>query len=334
MDDEPTILGDHETYTDVLVIADAHTHPALADRPPAGRPAVRLVPGLTLERLPRELAESVIDAATPRGRSFSPARQFGQRYSFVRRGPLDQQDLFTFDPDGLIRTAVQLSRLVIPNGHSTDYAARVLPHQVFPFKDEPGPTIAPLPPEDREFAFTPAAGARDWLTEDEARELGRHLQRWLAVREALPQRVKNAMWLSEWTARTAFIQPAFVNTVSALEALMSTGGNGQRAQFVVRCLAATLELDDPEVDVDAPLLDRTYTARSEVTHGTFVPMSAGGSDAEDLVRVQGLLRALLRRAILDGQFAEVFASAESVADRWPIPDQRWRQVLGLPSAKR
>ena len=325
-------IGGTESYTDILVITDDHTHEDLDMHPPAGAPAVELAAGLTIEKIPNDLAERVIHAATPRGENFDPARQFSQLYSFVRRGPLDD-DYFTFDPDLLIRNALQLSRLIVPNGHSTNYAARVLAPEVFPFKKEEGPTIAALHPENREFAFRLTTGARDWLTADDAVELGRLLQRWLEVRGRLPQRVKNGMWWAEWTARTAYIQPAFVNTVSALEALLSTNTAGQRAEFVVRALAAAAELEDAGVNVDAELLDGAYTARSEVTHGAFVAMDAAGPERDALARLQALLRAMLRRAIDDDDFAGVFTSTATVDERWAIPDQ-WRAAVGLAPRQR
>jgi hypothetical protein len=324
-------LGGTESYTDILVITDDHTHEELETSPPAGSPAAELTTGLTIELLPRDLAERVIHAATPRGENYDPVRQFGQLYSFVRRGPLDNR-YFTFDPDALIRNALQLSRLIVPNAHSTDYAARVLAHEVFPFKREEGLTIAPLHPEHREFAFRIDTASRGWLTDADADELGRLLRRWLAVREHLPQRVKNAMWWSEWTARTGYMQPAFVNTVSAFEALVSTNTAGQRAEFVVRALAAAEELEETDLNIDAELLDRSYTARSEITHGAFVAMNASGPERDDLVRLQAVLRGLLRRAIYDDAFAAIFATTATVDERWPVPG-RWRDVVGLAARR-
>lgn len=184
-------LGDVQSYTDILVITNDHTHSELGTSAAAGTPPVTLAPGLTIEQLPNELAERVIEAATPRGENFEPTRQFSQLYSFVRRGPLEDH-YFTFDADLLIRHALQLSRLVVPNAHSTNYAARVLIPATFPNKE--GPTIAPLHPESREFAFHLGTGARDWLTAVDAVDLARLVERWLEVRDRLPQRVTNALW--------------------------------------------------------------------------------------------------------------------------------------------
>jgi len=226
---------------DVLVITDDRTHPDFGANPPAGDPRVELLPGLSLEQLPRDWSERIIEACTPSGENFKPQRQFSEIYSFVRRGPVEEH-YFTFDPDSLIRHTLQLARLVVPNGHSTNYAARVLEERVFPFKE--GETIAPLHPEYREFAFHPTTGERDWLTQNDAVEVGRLLQRWLAVRTDLPERVNSSLWWAEWTARAPYIQPAFVSTVSALEALVSTNasGRGQRAEFVVRTSALSASL--------------------------------------------------------------------------------------------
>ncbi len=311
------------SYADILVITDDRTHPDFGTQPPAGAPPVELTAGLTLEQLPGRYAERIIEAATPRGENFNPARQFSQIYSFVRRGIVGEIT-FAFDPDLLIRHTLQLARLLVPNGHSTNYAVRVLEESVFPFK--PGDTIAPLHPEDREFAFHPGTGARDWLTHADAQDLGCLLTAWLDARESLPARVGSSMWWAEWTARTPFIQPAYVNTVSALEALVGTNTRGQRAEFVVRTvgLAAALEIDD----IDPELMDRVYTARSEITHGAFVRMEKGGREFGDLSRIQGLLRRTLVRAILEPEFAEQFRNPQTVEDTWPVPSG-WRAAMGL-----
>jgi len=311
-------------YTDAVVITDDHTHPELKTHPPAGDTPVELADGLTIERIPAELAERFIEACEPPGEEWDPRRQFAQLYSFVRRGSIDESRHFIFDPDELIQTALQLSRLLVPNGHSTEYAVHMLDHAAFPFRK--GPVIVPLAAHARSYAFHPGLSLRDWLTTEDAIELGVLLHRFLEVRGSLPGRVREAMWWCGWTARTPFIQPAHANTVSALEAFLSTDVTNLRAQFVVWSLALAGELDVSEVD--AELLDRVYTYRSRVTHGEFVKMDRGGTEVRDLHRVQAVLRAGIRRGIEDSDFAASFERPESIRARWPVPP-KWRGSLGL-----
>ena len=84
--------------------------------------------GLSIERLPKDEADLVMNACTPRGHYFAPIRQFGQRYTFVRAyGPAEYAERpYRWDPGGLITDALMMSRLVRDNAYSTEYAARVL----------------------------------------------------------------------------------------------------------------------------------------------------------------------------------------------------------------
>jgi hypothetical protein len=69
-------VTDQPQYEDVLVVTDDRTHPEMATAQPAGRRAVALAAGLTIEQLSHEYAERVIAACTPRGENYDPTRQF------------------------------------------------------------------------------------------------------------------------------------------------------------------------------------------------------------------------------------------------------------------
>src|SRR4051795_10586538 len=91
-------LGAVKRVRDVLVwqtnhgagtTEDFHAHPPI-DAPIFGREGderagpVDLGRGLMIGRLERDLADRVMEACTPAGVNFSPHRQFGERYSFIR----------------------------------------------------------------------------------------------------------------------------------------------------------------------------------------------------------------------------------------------------------
>src|SRR5947209_6397660 len=122
--DEPVETWGGLTVTDVAVIPGDRV-PDADGTEPGGDPGVELAAGLTLEVLPAVEADAYFDAVDARGLNFHPVRQFGQTYAFVRRhAPRDP--LFAWDPDVLIRHAIQLSRLIRDNAHCAEYAVRVI----------------------------------------------------------------------------------------------------------------------------------------------------------------------------------------------------------------
>lgn len=94
-------------------------------------PPVDLGRGVRIDRLSPEEEELVMNACTPRGHYFSPIRQFGQTYSMIRDVNLAEHEEhpFRWDHEGVIWDALSLSRLVRDNGHSTQYAARIIDHE-------------------------------------------------------------------------------------------------------------------------------------------------------------------------------------------------------------
>src|SRR3712207_6659741 len=70
---------------DVLVAPTTHIEGDFLHEMPAGEPSIAIGDDMTVERLPHEDVELVMNACTPRGHFFYAVRQFAQRYSFVRR---------------------------------------------------------------------------------------------------------------------------------------------------------------------------------------------------------------------------------------------------------
>src|SRR6266568_3758131 len=79
--------------------------------------SVPLLPalGLRIDRVQHDLAEQVIDDCEPRGMSRGH-RQWGSTWGLFRENPPEKshEQPFAWDPDGLIYSAVALSRLVQP----------------------------------------------------------------------------------------------------------------------------------------------------------------------------------------------------------------------------
>jgi hypothetical protein len=156
-------------------------------------PPIELGRGLVLAKLDHDEAELVLTACSSRGHFFVPVRQFGEMYSFVRE--IDPAELeeshWVSDPDRVIRDAVAMSRLVLDNGYSTEYAARIFDYaneeqQIMP---TPGPT---------QYAYRLRPTAREWLTVSEADELRNLLAEYWALGDDLPERVAHGLWLAEY----------------------------------------------------------------------------------------------------------------------------------------
>jgi hypothetical protein len=293
--------------TDVAVIAgdrvpdDDGTHPA-------GKPPVVLAPGLTLECLPHKEVEACIDASSPAGENFKPARQFGQTYSFVRRdAPHSQGRFYQWDPDMLIQYAIALSRLVRDNAHSAEYTVRVIDH---------GGTKVERVPGAHWLAWYAPDGQRKWLSQDEAEDLAQLLQRFLVVRAGLPLRVNRGIRLSEDSARTEEYIPAVIWTVSATEALLNTDDGGLRRQFVERTQALAAELGVE--GVTEPVAKAVYKARSQSVHGAVPRIEDHDQAVLELAAMQRLIRTALRRAIEDEDFRAVFTSDAAIRMRWSV----------------
>lgn len=322
---------------DVLVIPTTHVEGDFVNEGPAGDEQIQLGDDLTVERIPHEDVELVMNACTQRGHYFFGVRQFGQRYSFVRRvdpGVLDQAH-YGWDDEHLIFYATVLSRLIHDNGHSLEYAARIVDHE-----DELQQVIPVYAPG---FVATyRLRRGRDWLTESEVNELRQVLADYLPVKDALPWKVSHALNLSEDAVRMQLFQRALLLIATALEGLIQSDPNRIAKQFRERLPQLAQEV--AIAGVDEQFARNLYTARSEAAHGAQVSMfhiePQPEQDAEDevpeqphgepeppeaevhvaasLALAQDLLRAATRKAIQDPAFRQIFDSEETVRARWPV----------------
>lgn len=332
--------GDIVRVRDVLVITgtpgadlEGVAHTELATFPTwdlrEGRtdpPPIDLGRGLVLASLDQGEAERVLTACSPRGHYFVPVRQFGQMYSFVREvDPAELDDgRWAWDPERVVRGALAMSRLILDNGYSTQYAARIFDYaseeqQVMP---SPGPT---------QYAYRLRPTARDWLTTSEADELRDLLAEYWALGGDLPERVAHAIWMAEYLVSARWLDVIAPLLVVAFEALVNTGRDLVTRQFRERVPAMT---DEAGSGLSRNVCDRMYDVRSRWVHGSRVPLyrrpdregepSEGPTDDEQraalerIARTQDALRAVLRKALTDADFRAIFASDDNLRERWPV----------------
>jgi len=118
------------TYTDLLLVpavewaADDEeflAHPPVVGLIEGDARSRDLGGGISLEFI--EDSRALMDACERRGENFRPARQYGQRYTFVRRNAPEPSG--RWDGDGALMACLALSRLVRATAADTHYAARI-----------------------------------------------------------------------------------------------------------------------------------------------------------------------------------------------------------------
>jgi hypothetical protein len=308
------------------------------DEQPAGDPAVEIADGLTLERLPREDSELVMNACTPRGHYFLGTRQFGERYTFVRQvdpAVYEGERSFGWDDGNMIWFAMVLSRLIRDNGHSFEFAARIVDHE------DGLQQVIPVNPLATGVTYR-LRRDRDWLTTNDAVELRQLFADNWAVKEALPWKVIHALNLGEDAVHLRILQRALLLITVALDGLVHSHPRNVKKQF---CQRVPQLADEVGVDgIDEEFARELWDRRSEAAHGEQVSMfpvkleRAEGAEAEQpepphaepelqeaemdtanrLGLAQDLLRAATRKAIQDSAFRRIFESNETVAEKWPV----------------
>lgn len=278
--------------------------------------------GLVLTQL--EDAERVITACSSRGHYFVPVRQFGQMYSFVREIDLTEIEdaRWTWDSENVIRDAVAMSRLILDNGYSTEYGARVFDYSNGEQQVMPIPTV--------QYAYRLRPTAREWMTIAEAHELRDLLADYWAV-DKLPERVAHAIWHGEYLVSARWLDVIAPLLVVAFEALVNTSTQLVTRQFCERVPPMTQEAG---ASMSATLCSHMYDTRSRWVHGDRVPLYRrsrtkpdkweGPTDDEEraaldrIARTQDGLRAVLLKAIREPDFRAIFDSPETIRQRWPV----------------
>lgn len=248
-------------------------------------------------------------------------------YSFWRDVPDEEwsadneRRLFQWDTTQAVTEAVFLSRFVLDNGYSLEYAGRVID------RSDGHRRICPLTGHEARLAYR-ARKRRFWFTEAEAAELRTFLEQYRAAKDVLPQRVKRAIFQAEASAQSRYLSDAVAHITTGLEALLNTDEDAQiTAQFVKRSkqIADELGIDG----TSHTYWTWIYNARSKVVHGAEVELVAPDGwyendedppdDVKKIAKAQDVLRAAVRRAIEDDGFRAVFESNDAITARWPLP---------------
>jgi hypothetical protein len=301
--------------------------------PPEPPESVDLGRDLRIVKLDREEAERIISACSPRGHYFVPVRQGGQAYSFewtvpdeIWQGPRH----YAWDPHQIVQSAIALSRLVLDNGYSTDYAARVFDY------DNGEQQVVPLVVPSRTYRIR---RTRDWLTTEEASELKELLAAYWAIEDELPGRIRRALWSADFATGVSHLSVMVPLIVVGLEALSNTSNEQPTKQFCNRIpeMAAAAGFEG----MSKRLANWAYAARSRWAHGEDIALFPTGREQEEedgrgdasepgahseaqkktlvkLETVRDSLRAIVRKAIEDETFRAGFTDDAELRRRWPV----------------
>lgn len=208
-------------------------------------------------------------------------------------------------------TAVALSRLVRTTSTGARYIA-----EVFPWGDDPA--IQAIQTSGVCPDVFIGARKEDWLTPADGDELLR-LMPWVSQERKMHPRVYRAFWHHDVAMHTYYLDSRWTFVTAGLEALLTVEETHVRFQFKSRAsrLAAELGVNlSPEDAHDA------FTVRSKLGHAqeflygihSTIPAS---KHIPLYDKLEMTLRLAVKKCLLDSSFADIFASPETVNDRWP-----------------
>jgi len=132
-------------------------------------------------------SELIMDACDP---GSTKNRQWGSTWGFYRDDPPQAGGgSLKWDTDQAMYAAVAISRLLHANVINTQYAARIEEY------DGQEPWITPGPVQGYSAqAFAHPSVGRVWLSKPDAEELAVLFQLYWKDKDAIPERVKRALW--------------------------------------------------------------------------------------------------------------------------------------------
>jgi hypothetical protein len=264
---------------------------------------------LYIGKIDSRAVKHVLDFGDPKGYKIdTPPRQWGYFYAFVRIVP-EPAEMHRWDTDQRLQTAVALSRLIRPTSISFRNAGRIR------YNDD-GTVRHAMPawlrgvdpdswlPEDSQY--------RDWLIKEEMVEVKALFQ--TMTTSTLPVRVSRAFFYHEYAARTYYGEVRWVLVCTALESLLNTDPYHSGAQFRERVplVASNLKLAFTQDEAR-----KAWSMRSHLSHGGATG-KLSPPEEEVYKKLEVVLRAVLKKAILDNGFASTFADDKLIRAEWPV----------------
>jgi hypothetical protein len=296
----------------LLAIDDGRGHRE-NEAPAGGNGPVPLGHGVVVQQLESSLVDRLIRASGKRGENMeTTATMFTAAFAYSRvatREEIRQKLYGGWDPTGALFNTMWLSRLVRDNATSTEFAVRRI---IIRDRDE---RLVPFDAYDSHVAYKFDPSQRDWLTDEEVLQVAPLVA---ALKAAPPgDRVGRALRYSEQATRERFLEDAQPLIVRGLEALLKVGRRRLQQQFSQR---VTQLAENLGLEVDEGRCAQAYDDRSALVHGAHVDLKMSNRHDEftqTMTALQQILRAATRRAILDTEFAAIFASDAKIVETWP-----------------
>ena len=275
----------------------------------AGQSPFRITDDIWMERFDKELGKKIETACSPAQYKISDAGYDNHLYAFVRRVPDGEKT--KYEGMSVLAELIALSRLVHPTTTGDRYCARIFRY------GDPNPIIEAV----RFFGVSPDIslidGSRDWLSAVDGQTLLK-LVPWLAA--TMHSRIHRAYWNHETALRSYYLDVKWVFIVAAFEALMNTGENKSRMQFVERVSQLVKYFGE---NVSEKELHDAYTFRSELAHAQkFLFQLVDVLPQEEHVPLYAKLESLLRKTLLTSllapSFGDRFRDVPSVDAHWPV----------------
>ena len=259
-----------------------------------------------IERISKKLSDKIFSSCEPKGAS-DAVRQYGQLYSFVRYDAPASPPLH-WDSDERLQICIALSRLIHPTTISFWYSARIRYEEDKIHDITPGPISG-----FGAHAWISRESSRNWLTEAESKENAILLS---AYSEAnLSKKIRQALWFLEYAFRTYFMDVRWPLICMGLESLIHTNRYKSTKQF--SCRVEKLALEVEKSDFPEQKAEEAYTMRSKLVHGQLI-RNIEDYSLELYEALEGILRDVLKKAILDSSFAGIFSSDDNIRNKWPI----------------
>jgi hypothetical protein len=270
-----------------------------------------------IERLDTEFAKLIQGACEPANHNIYNDVRDRHLYAFVREvreGEAVRAPGTVPKGEGIVPllTAIALSRLVRPTSTGDRYCASILPHV------SSDPAIQALQMSGACPDVFLGDTSRDWLSPDDGVEL-RLLMPWVSQDKKMLQRVHRAFWNHEQAMRTYYLDLRWNLIVSGFEALVNVDRKDSKAQFKRRVGKLATEFG---VALSEPELDDAYAVRSKLAHGQGFLFGLHAVLPPEKHRplydkLESLLRAVLKKCLLDEVFGRNFADDTAVKANWP-----------------
>lgn len=279
---------------------------------------LHLADDLWIGPLDKELVLATMNACEPAGENFRTVRQFYSSYAIVRENtPVPRGSELTWDSDGRIGLVIRMSRLVHPTSIGYEYAARI---ELLP---EGKRRIIPAIKLGFGNVAYVAEPGYDWLTKIHVPQVAELVAKY--DHATLPERVKSALFYFEYAACTYYVDIRWPMLVTAAESLIHVDGEhdllnprkylGSTRVFVDRMLGIQSKVG--ALGFTRENLRAIYYERSGLAHGQdFTGLDVIRKDL--YLKLENGIRAVLRKAVIDGDFAATFADVSTLQRELPL----------------